>query len=1662
MKKEERLRVLSGVMAATMTGSILNGMPTVMAAKPDETEGQNPFNAVADTYVRSTDATTSFGSKDSFVLGSVNDIPAGINSTVDSTVDTKVAYLTFDISNLNIDNRFDDVSLVLKIANAPSATQSPSGGSTDARVEVYEAEGEVDEATANYQNKPKIKDKVEELGAVDNITSSDAVATVETDVNAQEIVIPGLGKIVKAAIDNNQTSITLAVYVKSGTEITVASREKTGSEPQLVKYVVDEDAINTAKDAINAFPEITLDNYKDESGEIARQRLEIIDIYNALTEAEKTWVLKETYEKFNTYYDDNVWGTLIGDFRTADELITDIKNIEKNAPITQESYPQFAAALDSIRSRYDAASFRAKAVIGNKNYQILVTAENKFNSYLKNDIEVVEEKISLLNDIDETNYLNLGKFVIEARESYDAFMDKIAPFKDVAAKKEDENWTRPESKTYYDEVEESLNESLLSLEDCELNVAAWKNATASAFVNAWNELKDKYGDDMLGGNPDTYEGRSKDLIEFEGTYYSNAANNLLSSVYYDDFKSGEVSEEVATAIEEYLCAVYLVSVDEIRAEYGEPYTDESKKQLSEDFKNRFNGEDIEEGLYIYLYTLRETAENAYADLSEKSQEIYSTESAYCDDVFSAMMKLVAEKLQPVFDFNVPEAELTKASIDGIKAAQTKISAFAQDETDLIAYLEKYSKYQYEQYRAKESAVENAVSALASLAADKVAEYDALIVEINSFALDYMSGYDTEVVNDITVGTKNDNPDYWNGDEWTVGAKAEAFAREAEEINKDEILEYYYDTMLGKTEAAEKKAALAVKYGEVDKCRNSFKEHNDTIVDLRSKASEVNDNLYNLTCILSESDIDRLSGMGSYEEAKEYIDGVIGGSVTWDELKGAFADAYTSIEDTNTGYRHMTEMYKTKYESEGFTNISEPYVSEQTLVQWDKYKEVYTRVIAPDEGLVETASQWAGRLRTLYEGYIADDNHVEIEDCVGVINLDPNEEYANGYSGVQLHLDNLEQLKADYDALGDAKYYIGTIYDSSGNVELSCALIESILSSWEDAKKATEMIDAADEARLEAISNPDDATKLLNTLDWITKLMDAERECGNLENETPLSYEKIASDALDKLALNRADYNIYVEFASWIETSSANDSVKEYAQLYKYNDDGELVESELSKTIDNLSAGAENMEELIESATDELGEYMSTQERYLKLSQSILKLAKEKAIALEAEELDKRIIGLDNLDGAEFAEELESLRSEIDAMVKTISDLTEEEKRSNDAAIKFGMLTQYAKYEEYVNNYDSRIADAFIEAVDAVGNITWTTNLSNAAEQLEVCNEMAAGLNDAQEKFAFAGIIKLEVLNKKYDRVRAARDGAQDIIAAINERIYVMDNAVLKADPYDYRFVALKAAYNAVISGNAEVAAKIDEVKGTDVYEYLVQNDHEGDFRGACGAFEDEHKYISVMDAITVLEDDMRDVLSFDSEGNAVIDEEARDVLIANTRQTLDEYTTLDDEQKQNVLNYSSLQWTVKNLDASRVNDILNAIDNLPSADDITYIRYSQAVNNIKTAYESLLSENQGRVQLANGGAQFDKFKQILVKMAILEEEYGELGGKSGDVNGDDIVDISDIILMVDYAFNPDFPANIDDEKRFIRANLVKESGTDSEKINFFDVAAVIDLMEFGN
>lgn len=1599
-------------MAVTMAGSSLAGMPTVMAA---EAYG-SPIQPKADTYVNSLDNDGANGAANYAQLGSTTgDIPAGINSWNDLTEDINIAYLSFDISSIDA-SILDDASLKLKITEGADA----AAGAT---VSVFEAAADVTEDGTVWENKPQIVDRVREQGQIDNITSEDAVAM--TEVSGEEIVIKGLGKIVKTAKEAGKNTITFAVYLNKDAAVKIATKEDTANAPAVELTQVDMEAVAAAEAAINAVPDVTIDNYQSPS--LSDARAAAIAAYEALTATEKTLLSEEAYTKLMTFRDDVVWNNTITEYGTAKQLIDDITALDASAAnMTAENYTEYKADIAALRTRYDSASFRVRAIVGNKTYQLLENAEKKYAAFETADIDAVKEKISLIGEVTQDNYLDRGAFIIDARKAYDAFdaLTKEAYGEGTDGYKSvmDRFVTNTEGINY-----------LETLTEAEAPIAEYKKVTADAFVEAWNDVK-AADSTILTSDPAKVAEREALLNEFEAGYYSSAVNNLSISAYYNDFADGKVTEEAAAAIEEFLCAEYQLAVDEIRAEYGDPGSD--PKNPAPEFVAQFDEATAGMNLYIYLYDYRSAAEEAYAKLNEESKTEYADQSTYCDIVYEAMMNIIDAKIRATLDLNLGDAELTKPFIDSIKRAKADRDSIS---AAIIDYLENYETTLYAEYKAKSDEIDAKLEDLANLAADELAKYGAIIDELDAYGLYYMSGYTV----DGEVGTQDSEDPYWQIDTYIADTET-AFKSINPAVELDSgyttILEYYYNQLQSSADASNSIMALTSARDSADAKIAGFKTHNAAIVQLREVASECNDGLYNFSNMLglTEEETNELLALtetGTQEEILGEIEAILaenGDGITVENVKEAFDALYENIEGGETSYRKLTAVYKATYESEGFTDIKEPYMSAEGLAQWETLNKIFgPAFVIPDENTCKAeADAWIEKLNLLAQR---------------VSEIDKEYEYlTNDFAEVEACRTEYAALVEEYNSFEQCvKYFI----DSTAT-ETYTGLNKILNTDWPAAIAVMDKIDDAEAAVL--------------TEEWAEKLAAAETALNTLQSDNAAAYEHVAEAAKAKLDQVRKDYDIYNRFESWLGSIENIEPkmVEEYAQLYTYNDEGDLEPSEFSLLIDKLVTDEGTLFEDLNQASQKVQEYINSADNdYLAASAAIAKLNKEKGLALAAEAIDKRIIALDSLTGDDFKTALESLRKDIDALVATIS-YEGEDKRGNDAAIEFNMLTQYAQYEYYVNNYDKAVADSFARAVEAVGDITYTTDLDAAKTAIEAAEALLDTLNDAQEKFAYSAILKLNVLNKKYDKISAAKEAAQDVLADITEMQDTIESTVLTADPYDYEYVKLIEGYSEVIAASDVVNQSIEAIKDTDAYQYLVQNKYIENYENALADFRDEYSYIGVMQAIEVLYEDSKNVISFDEEGNAVIDEEERDILIAETANTLTLYEALDPDLKENVLNYSSLQWLAKNIDAARVNGIIDAINSLPSADEITYAKYAGAVESVKADYESLLSENQARVRADSDGATYEKFMEILAVMGMYEEEYGDLGGKQGDVNGDDVIDINDVILMVDYAFGLKTVENEEDEKQFLRGNIVKETGVSEEKIDFHDIAAVIDLLEF--
>ncbi|MBP3361187.1 MAG: DNRLRE domain-containing protein [Clostridia bacterium] len=1606
MKRHEKQRVVSGAMAVAMTGSAFAGMPSVLAATPGDSIG-----ASADTYVHNNSANPK-GEMEYAVLGSsTGKIPAGINYYNDGTEEINIAYLTFDISGINV-NELDDAALKLTIAENAAAAEG-------AEVSVFEAQNGFDEKTAVWEGKPLIIDRVKEQGTEeDNITDQDAVAA--GTVTGEQIEISGLGKTIKAAKAEGKSTITFAVYLNSASEIKVAAKESTTyAAPSIEVSLIDRDAVKKAEDAIMAVPDVTLNNYRSQSLSAARQSA--VSAYNALTYSEKMTVNDEAYTKLSSFYDDVAWEKTLADYENAENIINAINAID-SAAMTGENYTGYKQQIEAVRSAYDNASFRTKAVIGNKTYQLLVNAENKYSGFESIDVAAIKDKINTIGEVLQENYLDKGKYITDARQAYDKYygLMKAAYTKNGVL-----------DEAGFNEKMSDLSAELAVLEAAETAVEGFKQVTAAEFVSAWNVIRDT----VLESDTDNIQGKEEALNEFESGYYSSPVNNLSLSVYYNDFASGNVTGEAATAIEEYLCARYQLAVDMIIAEYGDP--------AAPDFNERFDDAEDGSNLYIYLYEYRAAAEEAYEKLSDTSKETYKAQSDYCDAVYEAMMNLVDAKTRNILSLELGDAVLTKEYIDAVNNAKTERDSVPKA---IIDYLNKYDPVHYNQYIEKCAMLESKISDLAGLALDEVNKYSALCDSIDEYGLDYMSGY--TVSGD--EGTKDDSDKYWSIDD-----DIRNFDETYKSINpvvviedgSVTILEYYYNTMLSESEAAAKNAELAQERAGADVRLTAFKSHNDDIVKLREVSAACKEDIYKFGLMLSASEIEAIAQAGTYDEAIAKLDEIIAVNpdISTDDVKELFVKLYGEMETDEASYVKLTTAYRAKYSSEGFTDISEPYISAAMLADWNTVKTTLLPLFCADPDVVAAAENWALAINELYDIVYA---------------LDKEQEYLeNDFAGVYDCQNRLKTLKEQYDAFDDmVKYYISSgIINSADNTDRYTELDVILNTQWPAAIAVMDEIDAADAAVL--------------TEEWYAKLIAAESSLAALEANDAPSYSHVAEAAKEKLARIRSDYKLFDDFAKWAEdVAPINYPIKEYAQLYTYvyEDDNTpvLVPSQLSTEIDRLAAEEELLYSRLEAASDTLKDYIEAPENgYAAISMSIAKLVKEKNLALDAEKLDKRIISLDELTGTEFVNELEALRAEIDALVDTIS-YEGEDKRGNDAAILFNMLTQYSKYETYVNNYDKSIADSFAALVDAIGTITYTTDLDAASAAIAECDALLSGLNDAQEKYAYDSIIRLGVLKSRYNKIYAAKEGAQEVLADITEMCGTLADTELKADPYDYEFVKLISGYNDVIAASDVVNASIDAIADTDAYQYLMYNGYIESYGNALADFKDKYAYIGVMQAIEVLYEDSKEVIEIttDEDGNEIvnINEEEKAILIEETKNVCSLYFALDDELKSSVLNYSSLQWLVKNIDFERVGGIIASIKALPSPETITYAKYIGAVESIKAAYDALLSENQARVQADDGGATYEKLTAILVKMAMLAEEYGELGGRPGDVNGDDVVDINDVILMVDYAFGLKDIETQEDEKQFLRGNLIKENEVSEEKIDFHDIAAVIDLLDFNN
>lgn len=1606
MQKRKNQKVLSGVMAATMVGSSFSGIPTVMAAQAD-----GDITPVKDTYVNNLDSDAK-GNLEYALLGSTTgNIPAGINDYKDTTETINMAYLSFDISGIN-EEILDNASLVLSVVENAADAEG-------AKVSVFESADDISETDTTWDSKPEIVDKFQEQGQLNNITESDEVSS--GTVENSKIVVGNLGNLIKAARKDGKNTITLAVYLAKDVTVKIATKEDSANAPKLELTKIDDNAITNAINLIMALPEVSMDNYKDyQNGSLKQQRQFAKDTYDALTESEQAALnaIPDVYAKLLTFYADDKWETTLNNYENAEDLIVRMKAI-RTSEMNKDNYITYKQEIQAIRNKFDNVLPPAQRLVGNKNYQLLVNAETKYNSFEASDIDAVKEKILLINPpVEQDNYLDKGENIVNAREAYDTFASRMffayrndpdGYIKVMSQLEENTDGSNGESINYKD-----------ILDNAEAAVEVYKPVTAAAFVDAWNAIKDT----VLPSAADFNEFTTKEdaLNEFEGEYYSSPINNLSKSVYYESFADGTVSAEVAEAIEGFLCAKYQLAVDAIRLEFGDPGTDVNNP--SEEFKAQFNDPVTAENMFIYLHIERNEAEVAYEKLSEASKEAYEAESNYCDRVFNAMMCILDEALTDTLNVTLPEAELTKEYIDKIKEAKDAVDDVSPY---MIGYLEKYSPAQLGQYNASKAEINEKLADLQVLAEAEFDKYAELSDKIDNYGLNYMSGYYV----DYGVGIRDDNSEYWSIEDF-VGEINSEYSSIDPKVNgvNSTILEYYYSALA--TNPTEAQAELEEERDNVSFKILNFVQHNDEIVQLREKAAECNEDIYRLSLILDETELNsfpNVSQDADYALLEEILNDK---GIEMEAFIELFSKLNGEIETDTTSYRALTANYALTYPSENFTDIKEPYMSDADLGYWDVARAKIAKII--DGSCPDVCTNWMAAVDALE---------------ADVANLDKEYEYSVSFAGVNDCRQRLSALKAQLEGFSvDEKYYILSEY-----IQKIAALDVILNTDWTKAIEVMDKIDAAYDAELEA--------------DWYAKLIAAENALDNIQNESPSAYDHIAEAAKEKLINTRNDYDVYAAFNTWINNVENIDPkmIDEYAQLYKYSDDGTIVENDFSLLIESLKNEIDNLESLRASVnlSQKMIDYIDNPATgYDKACLAINKLAKEKDLAFAAEALDKRIIALDSLIGQNFVSELERLRTDIDALIATIS-YEGEEKRGNDAAIEFNMITQYAKYEQYVNNYDKSIADNFKNAVDAIGEINYTTNLDIAKTAIQEARALEAALNDSQEKFAFDSILKLEILSKKYDKVMIAQEAAQDYIADIEDMVYVLENAALKVDPYDYKCQKLFEDYGNIIAQCDVVDALLDELKNNDTknaYKYLADNQYIEIYENTYAEFLDNNDYIGVMLAIDVLYTDSKEVITIDADGNVTIDENKRNILVETAEEVQASYKLLDEEKKNNVLNYSSLQWVVKNIDADKVNAIIENIERLPAAEDITYAKYIGVVEQIKKDYDALLSENQARVQTHT--ELYKKFIDILTNMGIMSEDFADLGGRLGDVNADDVIDINDAILMVDYALGIKTPEN---DKQFLRANIKKNSFDDAsieEKIDFFDVAAVIDLIEFDN
>lgn len=1623
MKKEKHIKAMSGVMAVSMIGSVIGGMPPVMAAKPDKVNYPD-MSPKSDTYVFNNDDSVK-GGLDYAVLGSsMNTIPEGINYFNDGTENINMVYVSFNIQNIDV-SKLDDAQLKLSIIEGAA-----SNGAT---VQIFGTESDIDENTTTWSNKPDITDVTEEQGEAGVITSADAISQAE--VSGSEITVSNLGKYIKAAKEAAKDTVTFAVYLNSAATVKVGTRENedASKKPTLSFTVIDEEAIANAGTLIMAVPGLDLEKgiyvpsdipeseYSQQTKDLIAARNAAIAAYNALTPAEKECLNEDEgiYTKLKEFYSDEQWAIKNKNYNEAVRIRALINDID-TATMTAENYTDYKAKIKTARTEYDKANFTTKALIGNKIYQVLVDAEKKYNAYEAEDINAVKEKIEMIGTVDETNYLNSGQYIVAARTAYDLFDQKMS---DKFGDTSDE----------YKNLMKKLESDKETLEEAEKTVAELKKQTADELVKEWNQLKAAYGSGditkSVGFDGEALFEQKQNLLKgFEENYYRKSGNSLADSVYYKDFASGAVSgdtvsgDAVKTVIEEYLCAEYQCAVDLIKTKYGDP--DDKNGKFYTIFSN------TEENMYEYMYTYRAEAEEAYTKLSDEMKAAYKSESDYCDKVYEAMMTYIGTIVDDVLDIELSPVTLTKAFIDELHDKYAKMENIPDEIINFLFLHPDEYQYMSDAYTAAVEKLNQACEELKQKAADELAKYGAVNDSLDAYGLNYMSGY----VLDGENGVKNEADSYWNIDEFISDTQAEY-----DNINPNGVLEYYYEKF-DEDNVDKDKQELKLTRDYTNAKITEFTDHNTVIRNLRAAADAANAKWDEIIAVLPETDIERITNRDNYatlESVNEEIDTILAGNSTSREaFDKLLEEAHQLILSGSDSYIQLSAAYREKYSSEGFTDVKLPYMSEKALELFNSL----IKALYPDEEANAEAQEWIENVHKLYQ-YVSD--------------LDKEAEYLNGFNEVTESLEVDGALKCyntlldEYNAFSaDVKYYI----DRETTVQFS-SIADMLKIYWQAAIKVMNAIDEAERAEL--------------TDEWADKLLDAETQLNALQTNEPAAYALVAEAAKDKLKQVRYDYNLYQDFEQWaLRVDKAGGPIREYAQLYTYDSTGNRVASKLSLDIDELENMADELFDDLDSrlskASQTMKDYINTSEKYNQSAAAIKKLAQEKAIALEAEALDQRIISLDTLSGDAYATELESLRQEIDSMIETISKSSEEDKRANNAAIKFGMLTQYAKYEYHIQNYDQKLADAFIQAVENIGNITWTSDLDAVKTALEDCGQAEKRLNDAQKKLAYNAIIRLGILNKKYQRVDAARKASQDLIQDIQDQIGKINGTQLKADPYDYEYKKLRSDYDEIIASTDVVNKSIDAVKDSDVYQYLLHNNYISNFENTVAGFMDETAYIANILEIQVLESDMKEVIDFDENGNVIIDEAARTELTENVKAALENYLVLSQEQRNNVLNYSSLQWLVKNIDAARVNDIISSIEALPSADEITYAGYVGAVESIKNQYDSLLSENQGRIQLHNGGQTYNKLMDILVKMAMLEEEYGDLGGKSGDVNGDGTIDIRDILLMIDYAFDPSKELTGEAEKQFLRGNVVKETGTEKEKIDFKDVAAVIDLIEFGD